>query len=287
MRSSVTRFARNHLLEEFNGASMLGWLGFASPEKGCGRARGWAAKALEIDPGLGQAHTSLAWATLHYDYDFVTADTEFRRSIELDPRNPIAYYWYGLALAYMGRFEEAIADCRCALELDPLSPGANPILAMVYWFARQSDQLVAQSRRALQLYPEFASAHWALAAGYLETSNFQSAIAEMQVAVELSRRAPTFLALLGETYAVAGYDDEAQQIMRELQQRSQHEYVTPYMIACVYTALGQIDEAFAQLETAHAEHAAWMVMLKRDPRLDKLRSDSRYQALLRKMNFPS
>jgi serine/threonine-protein kinase len=129
--------------------------------------------------------------------------------------------------------------------------------------------------------------HWGLGAGYLETSNFQPAIAEMQLAVEYSRRAPTFLALLAETYAVAGYDDKAQQIVQDLQQRSNHQYVTPYMIGRVYAALGQIDEAFGQLEAAYEEHAAWMVMLKRDPRLDGLRSDPRYDALLRRMNFPS
>ena len=187
----------------------------------------------------------------------------------------------------MGRSEEAIAECRCALELEPLSPGAHPILAFVYWCARRYDQVIAQCKKTLQLYPDFAHMHWALGAGYLETSSFQLAISEMRLAVEHSRRAPTYLALLAETYAVAGYHDEARQLLRDIQACSNQQYVTPYMIGRVYAALGRIDEAFGWLEAAYAEHAAWIVMLKRDPRLDKLRSDPRYHAVLQRINSPS
>jgi len=265
---------------------VLGWWGYAPPAEGCKKAKALSLLALEMDPNLAEGHAALAWATQYYDYDFLTAEKEFRRAIELDPHYPIAHYRLAMSLAHVGRSEEAIAEAKCALSLDPLAYTANAVVCWVYWFARQYDRLLAHAQQLVELHPDVPHSHWPLGFGYLETGNFDAAIPAMRRAVETGS-ATLFVALLAETYAVAGHRDEAQKILRQLQERSSEQFVTPYMIGRIYAALGQKDEAFRWLNTAYEERAPWMVLLKRDPRLDGLRSDPRYEALVRRMNFPS
>jgi TolB-like protein len=265
---------------------VLGWWGYAPPAEGCKKAKALSLQALEMDPNLAEGHAALAWATQYYDYDFLTAETEFRRAIELDPHYPIAHYRLAMTLAHLGRSDEAIAEAKCALSLDPLAYTASAVVCWVYWFARQHDQLLAHAKRTAELHPDVPHSHWPLGFGYLETGNLEAAIPAMRRAVETGG-ATLFLALLAETYAVAGHRDDAQRILRELQEGSSQRYVTPYMLGRIYAALGEKDQAFRWLETAYQERAPWMVLLKRDPRLDSLRADPRYEALVSRMNYPS
>jgi TolB-like protein/Tfp pilus assembly protein PilF len=282
-RDSSFAAARAGLAECFG---VLGWWGYAPPAEGCKKAKALSLQALEMDPNLAAGHAALAWATQYYDYDFLTAEKEFRRAIELDPHYPIARYRLAMTLAHVGRSEEAIAEAKCALNLDPLAYTANAVVCWVYWFAREYDRLLAHAKQIVELHPDVPHSHWPLGFGYLETGNFDAAIPAMRRAVETGG-ATLFLALLAETYAVAGHHDDAQKILLQLQERSSEQFVTPYMIGRIYAALGEKDEAFRWLNTAYKERAPWMVLLKRDPRLDGLRSDPRYEALLAQMNFPS
>jgi TolB-like protein/DNA-binding winged helix-turn-helix (wHTH) protein/Flp pilus assembly protein TadD len=266
---------------------VLGWYGYVPPTEGCGGAKALALKALEIDPNLAQAHASLAWAVQYYDYDFQRAEAEYRRSIELDQRYSVAHYRLALTLSYLGRSEEAIAESKFSISLDPFAVAPNSSLDFVYWMAGEYDQLFAHAKRSVELHPDAPHTHWPLGRAYLEVGLFDAAIAEFQLAVECSGGATVFRAMLAETYAAAGRSDEAQEILAQLQERAHQQYVTPYMIGRVYTALGMKDEAFRWLEAAYEERAAWMVMLKRDPGLSTLRSDPRFETLLRRMNFPS
>jgi len=136
------------------------------------------------------------------------------------------------------------------------------------------------------LDPNFALAHCLLGSGYLQKSMHEPAIAALRKGVELSQDAPLFLALLGAACARAGYRDDTQKILERLNELSKQRYVTPYFVGGIYAALGQRDEAFRCLETAYAERAPWMAWLKTDPGLNALRSDPRFQDLLRRMNFP-
>jgi len=151
----------------------------------------------------------------------------------------------------------------------------------------QFDRVLAHARTKVELHADVPYIHWAVAMGNLEIGNFNAAIPSMQLAVETSGRATLFLAILSETHAVAGHRDDALAILHRLQEGSGQRYVTPYMFGRIYAALGQKDEAFRWLDIAYEQRAPWMVLLKRDPRLDSLRSDPRYEALLRRMNFPS
>jgi TolB-like protein len=265
---------------------VLGWWGYVSPREGCAKAKALALRTLEIDPDLAEGHSALAWAVQHHDYDFKQAEREFQRAIELDPRYAVARYRFAMTLAHLGRFEEAIAQCTCALGLDPLSYTANAVMCWVYWMARSFDRLLEHGRRTVELHPDIPHSHWPLGFAYVELGDPETGIPEMRLAVEVGG-ATLFRALLAETCALAGRRDEAQQIMQQLQQQSNEQYVTPYMFARIHTALGSPDEAFRWLDVGYRERAPWMILLKRDPRLDSLRCDPRYQALIRLMNFPS
>jgi TolB-like protein/Flp pilus assembly protein TadD len=266
--------------------SSAGWFGFLSPSEGCGKGKGLALKALELDPGLAEAHCSLAWSTVHYDYDFLTAEREYQRSLELNPSYATAHQWFGVFLSAVGRFEQACNEVEHAIHLDPPSAIITASLGWVCWISRQYERQFEQLNKTLELDPDFIAAHWGLGLVHLAHSRFEEAIAKMQKAVEVSRGASLPIGLLGEAYAASGCKDEAQKVLDRLMEISKHKYVTPYIIARIYGALDSKDEAFQWLERAYVEHSVWMVFLNVDPRLDSLRSDPRFQDLLRRMKFP-
>ena len=267
--------------------SVLGWWGFASPDDGCGKAKGLALRALERDRGLGEAHASLAWAAILYDYDFVTAEREFERSIELNPRYATAHQWFGLSLGFMGRYEEGFTELKRAIRLDPHSMMIQVTLGFVHWCARRYDLAIEQYERVLELDPNFVQAHLDIALAYLHKSMHEPAIAAFRKAVQLSRGASLFVALLGNAYAASGHPDEAQTILKQLHELAKQQYVAPYAVGRIYAALSKKDEAFRWLETAYGARDPLMVCLKTDPGVDDLRSDPRFQDLMRRMNFPA
>jgi TolB-like protein/Flp pilus assembly protein TadD len=266
--------------------SILGIWGLVPPDEGCGKAKVLALQSLELDPSLAEAHVSLAWATMFYDYDFVAAEREFERSIELNPRNATAHHFFGFYLGLMGRYEEGYTELKRAIRLDPHSGVIHCSLGFVYSTARRYEQAIEQLEKALELDPGMAGAQGVLGYTYLFKSMYEPAIAALRKGVELSQGASVFLASLGEAYAAAGSRAEAQKTLEQLTELSKQRYVMPYPVARIYTALGKKDEALRWLETAYRERAALMVFLKIDPRLDDLRSEPRFQDLLRRMNFP-
>jgi len=267
--------------------SLLGFWGFVHPDEGAGRAKQLALKAIEMNRGLAEAHTSLAWATIIYDFDFRTAEREYERAIELDPRYATAHQWFGISLILMGRFDEGFTELKRAIRLDPLSIIINATLGMGYWLARRYDEQIEQFEKTLELDPDFALAHAVLGYAYLYKCMHEQGIAEVRKGWELSQGAPTFLAWLAEAYAAGGYFDEAQEIMRELEQTSTQRYVMRYQIARICAALGKKEEALQWLEIGYRERDPWTVALKVEPRFDDLRSDPRFQDLMVRMNFPA
>jgi len=266
--------------------SVLGWTGFVAPDEGCGRAGGLIIQALEIGRGSGEAHASLGFATMLYDYDFATAEKEFERSIELSPRYATAHQWFGLYLALMARFEEGYTELKRAVRLDPHSLMIRVTLGFVCWCWRRYDEAIEQFEKVLETDPNFLWAHCDIGFTYADHSMYERAIAAGRKAVELSQGAPTFVAFLGDEYAVAGHLAEARETLERLRELSKHQYVTSYMVARIHAAMGETDEALRWLETAYQERAAWMVILRVDPRFDHMRSDPRFLDLMRRMNFP-
>jgi TolB-like protein/Tfp pilus assembly protein PilF len=266
--------------------SLLGLYGVVTPDEGCGKAKSLALQAVGMDHSLAEAHTSLAFATMFYDYDFVAAEKEFERSIELNPRYATAHSWFGYYLAAMGRYEEGYTEAKRAIRLDPLSSPFHFVLGIVYWHARRYEQAIEELERAFDLDSDNALAQSVLGYAYLCNARYEPAITALRKAVQLSQGATTFIASLGEAYAAAGYREEAQKTLEQLTELSKHQYIMSYSVARIYVALGMKDEALRWLETAYCERAPLMVFLKTDPRLDDLRDDPRFEDLLGRMNFP-
>ena len=265
----------------------LGTWAFVPPKETCDEAKGFALRALEIDSSLGEAHISLAWVNAWYDYDFATAEREFERAIELNPRYPAAHYFFGFFLGVMGRYEEAYTELKRAIRLDPLSSVMHWGMGLgCFWFSRRYDQAIKEAQRALELDPNFVGAHALYGWACPHKSLHEFAITSLRRAIQLSQGASQWVGSLGEAYAEAGYKDEAREILQQLNDLRKQRYVTPYIVARIHAALGEHDDALCWLETAYQDRATWMIFLKTDPHLDCLRHDPRFQDLLKRMNFP-
>jgi TolB-like protein/Flp pilus assembly protein TadD len=266
-------------------AAISGWWGFVSPENGCGQAKAAALKALAIDDSMAEAHASLGFAILHFDFDPSAAQRELQRAIELDPRYATAHQWYPICLATMGRVEEALLEFEEALRFDPLSLINRMAYAGMLWFAHRWEQQMEHSLKILELDPTFPGGHLFLARAYEGKGMHQAALDVLRGVLQFSDGAPTFQRELAYVYARAGQRDAAREILQELQELSRKVYVSPYWRAQIYTALDEKDEAFRWLEVAYAERAALMAYVKVDPWLDDLHGDERFQDLLRRMNL--
>lgn len=262
--------------------AIVGLWGLLPPEEGCGKAKWLALRALELDNSLAEAHTSLAWASFHHDYDFAGSEKEFERALELNPRYAIAHHWFGMSLAMMGRYEEGYTELKRAIRLDPHWSNIHFGLAFVHWCGRRYDQAIECCEKALELDPNSVQALAWLGLGYVAKMMFEPAIAALQKAAVLAQRAPSPTSFLGEAHAVAGAPDEARKILHEL---TGQRHVTAYFVSRICAALGEKDEALKWLETAYRERCEWIVLLKVDPRFDSLRDDARFRDLMRRMNF--
>ena len=269
-----------------DGAAVTGFWGFVPPEEGFGRAKSIAKKALEFEE-TSEAHAALAWALLHYDFDFPASEREFRRSNDLNPGYANGAQWYAMYLTLMGRTEEAVVEVRRALQLDPLSLIINVTLAWVYYVIRQYEEALAQCERTIELDPNFPPGRYVTGVVCEKIGMYGRGISELEVALRLSGDAPAYVAQLGAIYANAGELEAAMKVLGELQELSQRRYVMPYYLAIIYSGLKRRDEAFYWLGKAYEEHAAWATFTKTDPRLDGLRSDPRFDNLLRRIGFPS
>jgi TolB-like protein len=268
-----------------DGASVTGFWGFVPPEEGFGRAKSIARKSLEIEE-TAEAHAALGWALLHYDFDFPAAEREFRRSIELNAGYANGAQWYSMYLTLMGRTTEGIAEVKRALKLDPLSLIINVTFAWICYVNRRFEEAIDQCQRTIELDPNFAPGRYMTGVVCEKIGLYERGIAELQEANRLSGDAPAYVAQLGATYAYAGEVNIAVKILERLQELSQQRYVMPYYLAIIYAALNGRDEALYWLKRAHQEHAAWSIFTKTDPRLDSVRSDPRYDDLVRVMKFP-
>jgi TolB-like protein/Tfp pilus assembly protein PilF len=262
-----------------------GEYGVLLPKLAMPKAKAHALKALAIDNTLAEAHAALANVTMVYDWNWLAAEKEFTRAIELNPSYATAHHWYALCLATSGRLEEATAEMKKAQELDPLSLVINLDVGLHFYFARQYDQAIAQYRKTLEMDPNFVLAHLTLGLAYVQKARFEEAIAEFQQAMTLSGESAVVAALLGYAHAASGQKDNARRILDELTERSQQGYIPSYLMALIYTGLGEKENAFEWLEKAYEERSNLLIYLKADPILDSLRSDPRFTTLLKTVGF--
>ncbi|MEW6128254.1 MAG: tetratricopeptide repeat protein [Acidobacteriota bacterium] len=241
-------------------------------------------KALELDDQLVEAITTQAYY-LSVRWDWASAETLFKRAIELNPNYPPAHHWYAFHLAALGRFPEAIEEINRAKELDPLSLIINTDVGHILYFSRQYDQAIEAYRRVLEMEPNFSVGRWRLGEAYEQKGMVEEAIAEYQKALSLSKN-PTIEVWLGHTYAVSGKKDKAHKILGELVKIHKRDPRWFYEIALIYEGLGDRERAFEWLEKAFEnKEEASLALLKAEPMLDSLRADRRFTELLNRIGL--
>jgi serine/threonine protein kinase/Tfp pilus assembly protein PilF len=252
------------------------------------KAKAAALKALEIDDGLAEAHTSLTMVKIYWDWDWDAVEREADRANRLNPNYPTIHQWVSIYWCARSRFEKALGEIRRAQELDPLSLIISTHAGWVLYFARRYDEAIQQYRKTLEMEPTFVMARFLLGAAYMQKRMYDEAIANIRQAIEMTKRRSTeMIGSLGNAYALAGRRAEAGKVLEELLAISPTCYVSPYDIATVYISLGDKDRGFEWLEKAYQGRAQWMVGLRADPRLDPIRSDPRFRDFLRRLKLDS
>jgi serine/threonine-protein kinase len=256
---------------------------FLQPREAMPKVREAALAALKIDDTLAEAHTSLAAVQAFYDYDIVSSEREFKRALELNPGSASAHQWYAWYLFVLKRPEEALREIRRAQELDPLSVLINGEVGMAYYFARQYDRAIEEDKKAVEMDPTNSFARIGLTRSYIQIRKYEEAIATA------SKPEPDdsyLLASLGEAYARSGKTSEAQKVIDKLNELTKQRYVPPYAVAWIYVGLGQKQPALDWLEKSYANREDTMIWLNSDPSLDDLRSEPRFQDLVRRVGLP-
>ncbi len=265
----------------------LGFIGygFEAPREAMPKAKAAALHAIRLDDTLGIAHARLANVLYYYDWERPAAEAEYRRALELSPGEAIVHQTFSYALGIAGRHNEALAEIKRAEELDPLSLIIGHNVGWQLYWARRYDEAILQYGKVLELDPNFPVAHLSLGQAYAQKHKYPEAVAELQKAVSLTSRSSGPLQALGYAYAVSGRTAEARSILGELTELSKHRYVPRYRIAILYAGLGEREQALAWLERALEEREA-LAFLNVDPYWDGLRSEPRFQSLLRQVGFP-
>ena len=271
-------------------SSLGGGWNYLSPSDSFPKAKAAATKALELDDTLAEAHAALAYAVFFADWDWPTAEREFKRAIELNPNSALSHDRYAECLKTRLRFGESMAEAQRAQELDPLSPEIVSQVGNVYLFTRRYDESIVQYHKALDLNPNLPVVRALLSWSYAMKGMYPQALAEYDKIADTDKAVAAenqFVASgLGWVYAVSGRRAEALKIAQELKDLSSRTYVDFYPLGGIYAGLGDKDEAFRLLEKGYAEHSATMPWLAIDVYWYGLRSDPRYADLLRRMGLP-
>ncbi len=265
--------------------TLLSFFTIAAPSDVFPKAKEAANRALAIDPTLAEAYVALGQVKSVYEWDWLGAEEQFQKGLALNANDPNLHHWRSLNLMAMGRLEEARSAMLRALKLDPLLLITNVNLGRIDYYAGRYDQAIEQYRRAIDLDSNFARAHLRLGMALVEQGQYREAIAEYQKAREISGDTPQVTAHIAQAQAFSGKKSEARALLAELQQRATRQYVPSYSIALIHIGLGDNDAAFAWLEKAYTDRSSEMIYFKVEPMLAPLRSDPRYQDILRHMRL--
>lgn len=258
---------------------------YISPREAFAKAKEAAIKAIELDDSLAEAHASLGFIHYHYDWDWVAADKECRRAIELNPQSAQSYMIYTHYLAGMGRFDDAAKFGARGLELDPLSVSTHVFLGWSSLFAGHMDDAITRLSKAVELDPNNGWVRMFLGRAYLFKGMPQRAIEEMETAERESSTDSYALGFLGYAYAATGRRAEALKTLERVDEMERHRYVSRFTHVFIYAGLGDKDKAFEWLEKAYQERSDSLAWFRFDPESKGLQSDPRFGALMRKVGF--
>ena len=265
--------------------TLLASYGVEPEQEAYPNAKDAALKALQLNPTLAEAHTSLGMVSFYYEWDWQNSDLEFQKAIKLNPNYPIARTWYALELAATGQSDRALQQAQRGFELDPLSLVANTELGRVYYWSRQYDKAVASYKRAIDLDPYFSRAHTRLGITYAAQKKYSDALLEFKKVGQLSGPDPYLDGLIGYAEARSGNIAGANRILDDLTQRSRHDFVPAFSVALVCIGLGNREGAMDWLERSYLDRSTYMVYSGVDPLLDDVRPEPRFSALMGKLGF--
>jgi serine/threonine protein kinase/tetratricopeptide (TPR) repeat protein len=257
--------------------------GAMRPDVAFRRAKEAVTKALELDSGLGEAHSVSALLKLVHDFDWVGAEEEFKLALELSPGGADIYDHCGWLYSALERYDEAIAMVKRAQELDPLMHRADVATELLR--AGRYEEALQAALRCIEFDPEYPRGRSTLGWALLKNGRAEEGLAELEKSVELAPGNSLYLGQLGEAYALTGKVEQARHVLHQLEQLSHERYVSPYHLAYVHTGLGEQDLAMDWLERAYDERAGGVHGIKGSFLFTPLRSHPRFQALLRKMNL--
>jgi TolB-like protein/Flp pilus assembly protein TadD len=263
-------------------------IGYLAPSEGYPRAMEAAKKAIELDEELGEAHASLGYLKMIFDWDLASAEREFKRALKLSPGSLDIYIPYSMYLALIGRFDEAIAGFKRIVELDPANPANYVYLgAWGYQMAGRYDESIIQIKKGLDMDPSILYGQLWLASAYALKGMYREAVAQADKVLSVwpPREDVQIFSFLGVVYAVSGQKEKARSLLNRMLDLRARRYVDAYLIGEVYAGLGEKEKAFEWITKAYEEHAGQMVFIKVDPWIRNLHSDPRYKELLKKMGF--
>lgn len=267
-------------------------IGVVAPVEEMPKAKAAAQKAVDIDPSLAEGYTSRAFVKLAYDWDWLGAEADFKRALELNPQYPTAHQWYASYLVQMGKFERARSEIEKAQQLDPLSPIISSNAGLYSYFEHRYDDAIAQYKKTLEIDPNFWVAHHYLGLAYAKKGAYAEAINELRTLLESPGEGPLkdgaiendpeVAASLGFAYAKAGRQSEARAILNKLHSLSERRYVSGLYMAIVYTGLRDNERAIEYLNRAYQNRHPGLVLIRVDPLFDDVRSDERFKQLVRR-----
>ncbi|MDQ3819847.1 MAG: winged helix-turn-helix domain-containing protein [Acidobacteriota bacterium] len=270
------------LADAYNGLSGT----YCRPKEIMPSVKAFAEKALELDNHLAEAHVSLAGVKIHYEWDWDGGRKELELALKYNPHYAFAHQWYRYFLEVMGRFSDALVELNIAREIDPYSVNLSSAMAWLLYLTRQFDRALIQVQHTIDMAPDYHPSYEVLGRIQTQLGSYEDAIVSLLKSKELDD-SPDIRRFLGYTYAIAGNSDKALETINELSEMSKVCYISPYNIAVIYAGLNKNDEAFRWLEKAYEERDDGLVWLKSSLELDNIRSDTRFNDLLRRMGFPN
>ncbi len=285
-KDPVYALAYAALADAFNTLGFWGWM---APKEAFPKARDFAQKALEIDDTLAEAHNSIGFIYLHYDWDWVAAERAFKLALELNPNYAQAYAWHSNFLLSMGRLDEAIKEFKKALKLDPLSIHIRTFLADWLRVAGRLEEAEVELGKVLDMDPNFGLANFYLGYIYVQKKEYKKALASFQKGVKFTGGLPWAVGWVGFTYAVIGDTEKADKVLHDLLELSKERYIHPTSIGAVYLGFGDRDKVYEWYNKACEERDPFMPFLdayQTSPEHEKsFRSDPRFKELLKKIGL--